>query len=144
MELGDSSSDSQVNASFNMLHKQMNDLVDTLNNSIEEIKVKEQLKMMNASFAIDVLHQQINDLAGTLNTSIQQILERENEKEQITITSCAAVLLFNSSSPSGYYWIRSSNSSSVHVYCDMTLSCGNVTGGWMRVANLDMRDSNTQ
>ncbi len=116
--------------------------------------------MMNAS--LDFLHQQINDLAGTLNASIEQIQGRENGKQQMTNaslddiyqithdlfslhqTSCAAILLLNSSSPSGYYSIRSSNRPPVHVYCDMTLSCGNITGGWMKVAELDMTDNNTQ
>ena len=50
-------------------------------------------------------------------------------------------------SPSGEYWIQtSSNNSPVQVYCDMTsrnCSC-NTTGGWMRVANLDMTDSSQQ
>ena len=57
---------------------------------------------------------------------------------------CSHVLLLNSSSPSGHYWIRSSNGSAVRVYCDMTRSCGGVTGGWMRVASLDMRDNSSQ
>ena len=51
--------------------------------------------------------------------------------------SCSLVLLLNPSSPSGHYWIRSSNGSAVRVYCDMTRSCGNITGGWMRVISLD-------
>ena len=58
--------------------------------------------------------------------------------------SCAAILQFAPSSPSGHYWIRSSNGSAVYVYCDMTRSCGGVTGGWMRVASLDMRNSSSQ
>ena len=58
--------------------------------------------------------------------------------------SCSNILLLNSSSPSGRYWIRSSNGSAVRVYCDMTRSCGGVTGGWMRVASLDMRDNSSQ
>ena len=38
-----------------------------------------------------------------------------------------------------------SNGSAVHVYCsDMTLSCGGVTGGWMRVAELNMTDTSQQ
>ena len=57
------------------------------------------------------------------------------------ISSCAAVF---PSSPSGYYWVRASNGSVVRVYCDMTLSCGGVTGGWMRVAELNMTDTNQQ
>ena len=34
--------------------------------------------------------------------------------------SCASILLFAPSFPSGYYWIKSSNWSAVRVYCDMT------------------------
>ncbi len=62
----------------------------------------------------------------------------------IPVSSCAALLELHPSSPSSYYWIRSSNGSAVHVHCDMTLSCGNITGGWTRVVNLDMRDINAQ
>ncbi len=58
--------------------------------------------------------------------------------------SCAVILLVNPTSPSGYYWITSSDDSAVRVYCDMTRSCGNITGGWRRVASLDMRDNSTQ
>ena len=58
--------------------------------------------------------------------------------------SCVSILLFAPSLPSGYYWIRSSNGSAVRVYCDMTRSCGNITGGWMRVAELDMTDTAIQ
>ena len=45
----------------------------------------------------------------------------------------------------GYYYIQTDNTSSpVQVYCDMNrTSCScNTTGGWMRVANLDMTDPN--
>ena len=57
------------------------------------------------------------------------------------IFSCAAL---SPSSPSGYYRVRVSNGSVVRVYCDMTLSCGGVTGGWMRVAELNMTDTSQQ
>ena len=60
-------------------------------------------------------------------------------------SSCAAILRSTPSSPSSYYWVKSSNDGSVmHVYCDMTRSCGNITGRWMRVAELDMTDSSNQ
>ena len=52
-------------------------------------------------------------------------------------SSCSAIFAVYPSSPSGHYWIEPSNGSAVHVYCDMTRSCGNITGGWMRVASLD-------
>ena len=51
--------------------------------------------------------------------------------------SCQAIHIFQPSSTSGYYWVVSSNGSSVRVYCDMTKSCGSVTGGLTRVAILN-------
>ncbi len=45
--------------------------------------------------------------------------------------------------PSGYYWIGQSGSP-VSVYCDMTGTCGDLTGGWMRVANIDMTNTSQQ
>ena len=54
--------------------------------------------------------------------------------------SCSAL---PTSCPSGYYWVRSSNGSVVQVYCDMDRVCGcNDTGGWTRVAYLNMTDPN--
>ena len=48
---------------------------------------------------------------------------------------------------SGEYWIQNNNTNSpVQVYCDMTsrnCSC-NTTGGWTRVASLDMTDPSQQ
>ena len=43
--------------------------------------------------------------------------------------------------PSGYYWIKAGNESSIRVYCDMDRTCGGITGGWMRVANIDMKNT---
>ena len=97
----------------------------------------------------------------TLNTSIDKLYQlnqmRESETQQLIVdlentglnpsypaVSCAAILQFNPFSPSGHFWIRSSNGSAVRVYCDMTRSCGNITGGWMKVTKLDMTDNNTQ
>ena len=36
---------------------------------------------------------------------------------------------------SGYYWIKTDQV--YRVYCDMELTCGGITGGWMRIANID-------
>ena len=51
--------------------------------------------------------------------------------------SCADILHYRPGSPSGYYWIDAIG----RQYCDMTRLCGGVTGGWMRVAYLDMTNS---
>ena len=57
-----------------------------------------------------------------------------------SIASCADILRFNPSSSSGYYTFRSSTGQLTRVYCDMTRTCGNITGGWMRVAELDLHN----
>ena len=98
-----------------------------------------------------------NEAQNTTGNLYQNCLMLENKFQQIIdnlgnpghyqhcpAASCAETLLYDSSSPSGHYWIRSSNGSAVRVYCDMTRLCGNITGGWMRVAELDMTNSNTQ
>ena len=36
---------------------------------------------------------------------------------------------------SEYYWIKTDQV--YRVYCDMELTCGGITGGWMRIANID-------
>ena len=53
------------------------------------------------------------------------------------VHSCQAIHMLQPSFTSGYYWVSSSNGSSVRVYCDMTKSCGTVTGGLTRVAILN-------
>ena len=42
------------------------------------------------------------------------------------------------------YWLQSDNGSAVRVFCDMTLTCKGVGGGWMQVAKLDMTNSSHQ
>ena len=54
-------------------------------------------------------------------------------------TSCREIAELNPHSPPGYYKI-STTSGAVQVYCDMERHCCGSTGGWMRVAYLDMTD----
>ena len=86
------------------------------------------------------------ELVGLLATSLfsleSETLQLEDDLrrlvgqfENIPASSCTNL---PHPSPSGYYWIRNSIGSAVRVYCDMDRSCGNVTGVWRRVAELDM------
>ncbi len=52
--------------------------------------------------------------------------------------SCADILDYNNQSPS---WVQNSNGYSYRVYCDMTRTCGGVSGGWMKMAELDETDN---
>ena len=53
--------------------------------------------------------------------------------------SCKAIYDEYSGTESGYYWIKASSGSAVRVYCKMDADCTGYTGGWMRVAYIDMR-----
>ena len=54
-----------------------------------------------------------------------------------TAASCKEIYDCNPNSPSGYYWRNSSPPEL--MYCAMNLTrCGNTTGGWTRVAHIDM------
>ena len=58
------------------------------------------------------------------------------------VTSCSAL---PANCPSDYYWVASSNGTAVQVYCDMDRVCGcNSTGGFTRVANLNMSNPSEQ
>ena len=52
--------------------------------------------------------------------------------------SCREIYNYNMASrgQSGYYWINNTDNI-IKVYCDMELTCGGITGGWMRIANID-------
>ena len=57
-------------------------------------------------------------------------------------TSCKEILDCNPTAPSGYYWVNTT-AGPLQVYCQMdTNNCGNITGGWMRAAYIDMTDEN--
>ena len=58
-------------------------------------------------------------------------------------TSCKEVHNHDPTPPSGYYWINTTSRGPVQVYCEMdTNNCGNITGGWMRAAYIDMTNVN--
>lgn len=57
--------------------------------------------------------------------------------------SCLEVQQSVANAPSANYWVvdaSSGNNAPVSVYCDMTRTCGNLTGGWMRAVLVNMTD----
>ena len=69
---------------------------------------------------------------------------QEDFTEANPAISCKAIYDKNPDSKSGYYWIKNSAGSAVNVYCKMDANCTGYTGGWMRVAHIDMRNSSHQ
>jgi len=65
--------------------------------------------------------------------------------QQNTAKSCSEISELKPGQSSGYYWVRSHNGTAVQVYCDMDRVCGcSSTGGWMRIAHLNMSDVSQQ
>ena len=66
---------------------------------------------------------------------------------QYPANSCTELAEREPDIPSGNYWILNSTQSPVQVFCEMgdVFPAGlNVTGGWVRVANLNMTDPDQQ
>ena len=64
------------------------------------------------------------------------------DSEDRPAQSCHHVYQTDSSSPSGYYWINTTEGPT-EAYCVMNPPDCNITGGWMRVALHNMTDPNT-
>ena len=58
-------------------------------------------------------------------------------------TSCKEIYDCNPNTPSGYYWVGTEGRPQ-RLYCEMNMTrCGNITGGWTRVARVDMKEQQT-
>ena len=91
--------------------------------------------------AVGRLQQQINmSAADTSSRILQEVrsLRRPGRSTCYPANSCREIKEDDPNSPSGYYYVQSGPRSLVRTYCDMTRSCGGITGGWMRVTKLDM------
>ena len=134
------------------LERRLTQLQVSVNNNTSECerKILELRNLSNDSISelersliqIQIFENNRNDIQSNISKSLDSKLNNiirslTGQYSNLPADSCSLVLQLNSSSPSGHYWIRSSNGSAVRVYCDMTRSCGNITGGWMRVASLD-------
>ena len=88
-------------------------------------------------------------LPGVLNYTEQQQLKEDilaTVREEISMlssaTSCKNLYHSNPALPSGYYNIVTPQGVE-RVYCEMnTANCGNITGGWMRAAYIDVTNKN--
>ena len=103
----------QLNTSVDMLFQQQNASLDS---------VYQQLNI-----SIDILYQQLNQ-------------QNQQLKQEFSPPTSCKDLYDTHNASSGYYWIGEIWSP-VRVYCNMSLICGNLTGGWMRVANIDMTNT---
>ena len=108
-------------------------------------ELNDEIHFENISNNISIQQSVINQLISEVNRNTRIIdIQFIIPHDQVVFASCADILELLPLYSSGYYNIRSSNGSAITAYCDMTRSCGDITGGWMRVAELDMTDTTTQ
>ena len=128
------------------LQNSISGLETSVNGSISEMKGNIMQLQNSLNYSISKV-ERIVQIQNFLNDRIE--LQRQLSYSLLgrnsinPASSCSHILLFNSSSPSGHYWIRSSNGSAVRVYCDFNKKCGcDGPSGWTRVAFLNMSDPN--
>ena len=64
--------------------------------------------------------------------------------QQNPASSCQQLAEDHPQVESGYYWVKNGTGQPTKVYCDMERHCCNSTGGWIRVAYVDMTDHGQQ
>ena len=101
--------------------------------------IQQAIEQLNNSIASQA--EQISIIADSLVSLTEAVadLNCTNEHDPI-LTSCEAIHKKWPNKPSGYYRIADSNGTLHTVYCNMENLC-NLEGGWMRIANLDMKQT---
>ena len=77
---------------------------------------------------------------SSLSANIKKLVEHPLP---LLFPSCQAILSKWPKSPSGYYSIVDEDEQTRQVYCHMGAMCGK-GGGWMRVANLNMKEESNR
>ena len=100
------------------------------------------MKMVAVMLIVTLLLQKAYTQSRT--TDLPPIKPQEIYIESNPATSCKAIYTAYPNAESDYYWINATSGSAVRVYCKMDADCTGYTGGWMRVAYIDMRNSSHQ
>ena len=105
--------------------------------------VQQQMNSVIQHTAMDIIANISNSFEQVLSPIMTKLdlLRLPGSTPSHPAVSCKEIKELSPTAPSGYYWLRGTGDSSVHMYCDMSRSCGGITGGWMRVAKLNMTNS---
>ena len=149
-----SSSEAQ-SSELTYLHLLVQTLHQQLNDSAQQSQEKRnELERSLQSYIQVFIEKRLNDSASEIQMQISDLQDHilsVERQQNSTITSVKNCLLPSSckdlpqDSQSGLYQIET-GSGIIQVYCDINprnCTC-NSTGGWMRVANIDMTDPNQQ
>ena len=134
-----------LNTSIDALHSSLDNQINQLNMSINQFHQQislafsnHTLQLVEVNSAIEVI---LSQNISALEFTADQLLSLH--PELLVVSSCAALL---PTTPSAWILLGFSLQwlCCACVYCDMTRSCGGVTGGWVRVGYLDMTNTSHQ
>ena len=119
-----------------------------LGTAVEKLNVSCEVNKLSVERAIEANIVTANEVVAHILSSLVspamaqlQLLRLPGNTPSHPATSCKEIKELNPTAPSGHYWLRDTGDFSVHMYCDMSRSCGGITGGWMQVANINMTDT---
>ena len=107
--------------------------------------------VLGTIYNVTFLKTGVDSQLSSVNTRLSGVEDKlESMEQEISHPSLGSFLnpapsckFIPQGSPSGHYWIQHTGTGYANLeYCDMTRRCCNSTGGWMRVAHLDMTDPN--
>ena len=106
------------------------EVIANISNSFEQLLSPIMIEMNKSNANIQAMMSQLH------------LLRLPGSTPSHPAASCREIKELSPTAPSGHYWLRGTGDSSVHMYCDMSRSCGGITGGWMPVTKLNMTNSN--
>ena len=134
-----------VKVAISRLESKFDKIIALVNETVEKAIFR-----LESKFSVPTSNQ--SELIATFEKLLQPIQKQLNYHlppppqpnevftESKPAKSCKAIYDEYSYAESGYYWIKNSSGSAVRVYCKMDANCTGYSGGWMRVAYIDMRN----
>ena len=106
----------------------------------------QQQTCSNSSSTEASVIQKLDEISTKLEATMNKLisLHQPGKTASHPAISCAEIYDYNQTTPSGYYWLKDSSNTAIRVFCDMTLTCKGVGGGWMQVMKLNMTNSSHQ
>ena len=84
----------------------------------------------------------VNDiyLADNSFNRVVDTITKLGTSAEYPASSCGNILAIKPASPSGMYWLKVSDGSSVSVFCDMNWTCHGVGRGWIKVGGFNVNN----
>ena len=113
---------------------------EEINKTVTDIVVKSTNEVKKELLTNETVTEIVEKSMGKLFAKVQTLVTAQTQlgySRDQPATSCKEILRQNKDSLSDHYWLKTSRDTVIEVFCDMTRTCGGITGGWMRVAQLD-------